>query len=104
MSRCSAPACAGSLEFSSATAPPGNGSGDTSRRRSTSACDRRIMSEPILVRGGVSGWLIACRVLAALTAMAGVAVLLFGSPSLGVALCVSGGGLWIVLEVYAAVQ
>ncbi|HLQ44174.1 MAG TPA: hypothetical protein VK137_05560, partial [Planctomycetaceae bacterium] len=62
------------------------------------------MSEPILVRGGVSGWLIACRVMTALTALFGVAVLLFGNPSLGVALCVIGGGLWIVLELYSAVQ
>lgn len=62
------------------------------------------MSEPILVRGGVSKWMIVFRVLAALTALGGVLVLLFGDPKLGVMLCVVGSGLWIMLEVSVAVQ
>lgn len=61
------------------------------------------MPEPILVRGGVTRWLILCRVVAALTAAVG-AVLLFAKPSLGFVLCVLGGGIWIVLEVYSAVR
>ena len=65
---------------------------------------RFIMSEPILVRGGVSKLMIVFRVLAALTALSGVLVLLLGDPKLGVVLCVVGGGLWITLEVTAAVQ
>ena len=48
--------------------------------------------------------MIVFRVLAALTALGGVLVLLFGDSTLGVVLCVAGGGLWIALEVSSAVQ
>ncbi|MCX7422010.1 MAG: hypothetical protein NT013_21040 [Planctomycetia bacterium] len=61
------------------------------------------MPEPILVRGGVSKTMNVFRVLAALAALGGVLVLLFGDSKLGVILCVAGGGLWIVLEVSSAV-
>lgn len=62
------------------------------------------MTEPVLVRGGVTRTMVVFRVLAALIALCGVMVLLFGDSTLGVVLCVGGGGLWIVLEVVSAVQ
>lgn len=62
------------------------------------------MLGPVLVRGGVTKTMIVFRVLSALTAVCGVLVLLFADPTWGVALCVGGGGLWIVLEIVSAVQ
>lgn len=61
------------------------------------------MSEPVLVRGQIPVWLTVCRILAAVLAVAGIGVLLFGEAALGTVLSAIGGGLWIALEVSAAI-